>query len=73
MRALWRHLTYNADGTPSSTKLWQAVGYTIASWIIVYLTMHGAMSAEYLLIYLGALTAARSFQNYLVAKGQSRP
>lgn len=36
-------------------------------------TLHGSMSSEYLLVYLGALTAARSFQNYLVAKGQARP
>lgn len=73
MRALWRHLTYNADGTPSSTKFWQAVAYTVASWIMVYLTLHGVMSSEYLLVYLGALTAARSFQHYLTAKGQARP
>ncbi len=73
MRALWRHLTYNADGSPSSTKFWQAVAYTVSSWIMVYLTLQGAMSGEYLLIYLGALTAARSFQDYLVAKGDGRP
>lgn len=69
LRSLWRLLTHNADGTPSSTKFWQAVAYTVASWIMVHLTLHGAMSSEYLLVYLGALTAARSFQNYLVAKG----
>ncbi len=73
MRVLWRHLTHNADGTPSSTKLWQAVAYTVASWIMVYLTLHGLMSGEYLLIYLGALTAARSFQNYLVSRGGGQP
>lgn len=68
LRSLWRLLTHNADGTPSSTKFWQAVAYTIASWIMVHLTLHGSMTGEYLLVYLGALTAARSFQHYLTAK-----
>lgn len=72
-KALWLLMTHNADGTPSSTKLWQSVGYVVASWIMVYLALHGLMSCEYLLVYLGALTAARSFQHYLIAKGGGNP
>lgn len=70
--AFWKGLTHNADGTFSSTKFWQAFGYVVASWVIVVLTMNDRMSAEYLLIYLGAVTAARSFQNYLVARGTTK-
>ena len=68
---LWKHLTHNSDGTPSSTKFWQMVGYVISSCIMIWLTVTNSMSGEYFLIYLGALTASRGFQNYLVAKGKT--
>lgn len=70
--AFIKGLTHNADGTFSSTKFWQAIGYIIASIIMLKLTWAGTMSAEYILIYLGAVTAARSFQNYLVAKAPKK-
>lgn len=73
LRSLWLLLTHNADGTASSTKFWQTVAYTVASWIMVHLTLHASMSSEYLLVYLGALTAARSFQHYLTAKAGAAP
>ena len=71
LRDLWVMLTHNDNGIPSSTKFWQLVGYIVSSWVIVYLTLHDSMSAEYLLIYLGAATASRGFQNYLATKNQA--
>lgn len=65
---LWSLLTKNADGTNSSTKFWQTVANITATWIMIHLTVSGLMSAEYLLIYMGALTAARGFQTYLFNK-----
>jgi len=65
VRELYVGLTRNADGTFSSTKFWQAVGYITATWVIVYLTMLDKIEFEYFLAYLTAATAARSFQNYL--------
>jgi len=72
LKALWLGLTHNTDGSFSSTKFWQTVGYICATYIVVALTLSGKMTAEILLIYVGAVTAARSFQNYLTARGQQQ-
>ena len=65
---LFKGLTHNADGTFSSTKFWQGVGYSVASYVMVILTVHDKMSAEYLLIYLASAAGGRAFQNYLETK-----
>lgn len=61
-------LSHNSDGTFSSTKVWQGAGYVTAMYVIVLLTLQDKMSAEYLLIMLGATAGARTFQNYLNMK-----
>jgi hypothetical protein len=67
---LWRGLTHNADGTFSSTKFWQCIGYIAATFIVIKMTLNGNLGTEMFLVYVGAITAARSFQNYLSAKGK---
>lgn len=70
LSVLWMGLTHNSDGSFSSTKFWQGFGYLVTTFVIVSLTVQGNMSAEYLLIYLAAVTSARGFQSYLVSKNQ---
>ena len=70
LKNIWWGLTHNADGTFSSTKLWQTVGMVVSTIIVIKLTWTGGMSYEILLVYLGATTAARSFQTYLINKGK---
>ena len=68
LKYVLKGLTHNADGTFSSTKVWQGAGYVTAMYVTVMLTTSGSMSAEYLLILLAATAGARTFQNYLSAK-----
>jgi hypothetical protein len=68
LQALVKGLTCNTDGSFSSTKFWQGVAYTIASWAMVELTLHDKMTAEMLLIYLASAAGGRAFQNYLATK-----
>lgn len=68
LQDLYIGLTHNADGTFSSTKFWQGIGYGVACYVLVMLTLNDKMSAEYLLILLAATAGGRGFQNYLASK-----
>jgi hypothetical protein len=71
IRELYTGLTRNADGSFSSTKFWQAVVYTVCSWVIIVLTHQGKMSVEYFTLYMLIATGARSLQNYFVNKSSN--
>lgn len=64
-------LSHNADGTFSSTKVYQGLGYVTCMYVIVWLTWNDKMTYEYLLIMLAATAGGRSFQTYLASKSKN--
>ena len=63
------NLFVNADGgKPSHTKFFSSVGYVITSWVIVYLSIHDKITADFLFTYLGIVSAHTGFSKWVNSK-----
>ena len=72
LRQLWRHLTYGADGTPSTLTFWTSVAYLTVTFVVIWQTVQDQISTELILVYLGAVAgqtfATRAFNSYVNRK-----
>lgn len=61
---LYRGLTHNADGTFSSTKVMQVVGFAFVTWWLTELVRAGTFTEWYLLSYLVFPFGLRGLQTF---------
>lgn len=64
LSSLWRGLTHNADGSFSSTKVMQVVGFAFVTWWLTVLVHSGNFSEWYLLSYLVFPFGLRGLQTF---------
>jgi hypothetical protein len=56
------------SGRLSHTKLWSNIAYGVATYAMVRLTNAGTLSAEMLLVYLGAVGASATASKVIAAR-----
>ena len=52
----------------SLTKMLQLVGSVVATWLIVYITVHNKMSVDYLMVYLAYVGAIEGWRNFVATR-----
>ncbi|WP_332751795.1 hypothetical protein [Hydrogenophaga sp.] len=62
--SVYRGLTHNADGTFSSTKVMQVVGFAFVTWWLTELVQAGTFTEWYLLSYLVFPFGLRGLQTF---------
>lgn len=62
--SIYRGLTHNADGTFSSTKVMQVVGFAFVTWWLTELVIAGKFTEWYLLAYLVFPFGLRGLQTF---------
>lgn len=72
LQAFLKALVSTADGKVSHSKLWSNLGFVVASFIVVYLTVVDKLTTEYFLIYL-ASTVSNSTASKIIAVKYGTP
>ena len=56
------------NGEVSHTKFWEAVCYTVVTFIMIKLTYMSQLTENYLIIYIGTLAVRGGFSKYISTK-----
>lgn len=65
LRSLAKQAITDGDGAISMTRIWESVCYATCTFIVIWLCVVDKISAEYLLIYIGALATRGSINKAL--------
>lgn len=66
LRTFLKDLVSTPDGKVSHSKLWSNLGFVVASFIVVYLTIVDKLTIEYFLVYI-ASTVSNSTASKIIA------
>lgn len=62
------------NGKVSNSKVWALVASAVATWIVIYMTLHGKMDWEILLAYLGTVGGFSQVSQWMAYKyGNNTP
>ena len=62
------HGLITRDGEISHTKFWEAICYTVVTFIMIKLTYMSQLTENYLIIYIGTLAVRGGFSKYISTK-----
>lgn len=61
-------LVESKNGKVSQSKLWANIGSAVATWVVIYLTVHEQMTAEILAMYLLTVAGFAQLSKFLAYK-----